>query len=119
MNTETRDSITQGTDATDLSPTAIFGLLADARRRRALRYLSRTVGATDLDDLAAELALREGEASASRRDRIRASLFHVHLPKLRDAGVVRYDAERGTVERRSRRDQLEPYLSLAAADEAR
>ena len=119
MNTETRESIAQGTDATDLSPTAIFGLLADDRRRRALGYLSRTVGATDLDDLADELALREGDPSDGRRDRIRASLFHTHLPKLRDAGVVRYDAERGTVERRDGRDQFEPYLTLAAADEAR
>ncbi|WP_435179953.1 DUF7344 domain-containing protein [Halorussus sp. AFM4] len=118
MNTGTRESI-QGTDETDLSPTAIFGLLADDRRRRALRYLSRTAGGTDLDDLAAELALREGDASDRRRDRIRASLFHTHLPKLRDAGVVRYDPERGTVERPPGRDPFEPYLALAAADEAR
>jgi DNA-binding transcriptional ArsR family regulator len=119
MRTETTKSITQSTDATDLSPTAIFGLLADDHRLHALDYLSRRVGAVSFEELADRLAVREGDDSDDRRDRIRASLVHHHLPRLADTGVVRYDPERGTVELRDASDRLRPYLQLAAADEAR
>ncbi|MFC7081117.1 DUF7344 domain-containing protein [Halorussus caseinilyticus] len=119
MRTDTTESTTQGTAVTDLSPTDIFGLLADDRRWYALRSLSRRVGSASVDELADELALREGARLSERRDRIRTSLHHHHLPRLCDAGVVRYDAERGTVELLDARDRLAPYLELADADELR
>jgi DNA-binding transcriptional ArsR family regulator len=122
MRTETTKSVTQSTDATDLSPTAIFGLLADDHRLYALDYPSQRVGAVSFEELADRLAVREGSDSddrRDRRDRIRASLVHHHLPRLADTGIVRYDPERGTVELRDASDRLRPYLQLAAADEAR
>lgn len=71
-------------------------LLASARRRAVLRYLAGRPGdLVSVADLADRLA--SGEPTASRRE-VATSLHHVHLPKLADAGVIRYDPERWRVE---------------------
>lgn len=118
MRIDTTESSPRRTDPAELSPTTIFRLLADGRRRDALSYLSRRVGPTDVDELAAWLAAREGDPSHDRRERIVADLHHCHLPRLLDAGVVRYDPERRTVQRLAVADQLEPYLALSAGEDA-
>ena len=67
-----------------------FGLLAD-RRRRAVVEVLRTaprgsLAASDLVDAVAAVC----EADA---DDLAPTLYHRHLPKLDEAGVVDYDAE--------------------------
>lgn len=112
--TKTQDTdVTERTDS-DLPTTTIFGLLANHRRQLALQYLTSTVGAVPLRELADQMALWEGEHTKERCERICTSLIHVHLPKLADAGVVRYDANRETVELEETVDQLRPFLDLAA-----
>ena len=88
-------------------------MLLDEQRRDALYYLSQKVGAVSLDDLAAQLALRDGDPSGARLEAIAAGFYHTHLPKLIEAAVVRYDPDAGTVERRSAAAALDPYLELA------
>lgn len=119
MRTETTESATSRIDVSDLSQTTVFELLADERRRYALHHLSRAVGAVELADLAEQIALREGDTSPDRRDRVLAGLYHRHLPKLTDAGVVAYDPERETVELRDAADRLAPHLELSAVDDLR
>ena len=117
MRSETRESDASGIDNYDLSPTAIFGLLTDERRRYALHYLSTTVGAVSLDDLAEQIALWEGTPTTNRYERILTDLYHRHLPRLTDAGVVRYDPERETVELLDAADRVSPFLKLVARDD--
>ncbi|MFB6303982.1 MAG: hypothetical protein ABEH47_02350 [Haloferacaceae archaeon] len=74
-----------------------LGLLADARRRRILHRIAETADGTTLDRLANDLE-RTGDANR-KPDAVRIELHHVHLPKLRDANVIEYDAARGTVRR--------------------
>lgn len=116
MRTETTKPAASNIDTTELSPTTLFELLADERRRYALHYLSRKVGAVDLSELAEQIALWEGEPTRDRYDRVLTGLYHHHLPKLTDVGVVRYDDECETVELREG-DQLAPYLKLSVADD--
>lgn len=73
-------------DADDLLKT-----LADDRRRRTLRILWDADGAVSLADLADEITRRE-RASVSETPSdskgVQTALYHVHLPKLADAGLV-------------------------------
>lgn len=75
-----------------LSADTTFSLLADGQRRRVLAYLSEMQGETaDVGDLA------EHVADEVDRRRALTALYHVHLPKLADAGVVEYDRRSETV----------------------
>ena len=104
-------------DSVYLSAVTIFPLLADQRRRRVLHHLSRRVGRVSLEDLAAQIALWEDTTSKEHVDRIQASLYHGHLPRLVDGGLIRFDPERRTVVRRDALDCVQPYLALAVADD--
>ena len=115
MKTKTPDTSVSSTDTPDLTPTTVFGLLANTRRRYVLHYLSQTVGAVSFDDLAEQIALWEDDPTYDRYERILTGLYHTHLPKLADAGVVRYDVERETVELLETADALMPHLELATA----
>ena len=117
MRTETTEPAASSIDTTELSATTLFELLADDRRRYALHYLSRKVGAVDLSELAEQIALQEGEPTRDHYDRVLTGLYHRHLPRLTDAGVVRYDPERETVELRDEEERLAPYLKLSVADD--
>ena len=112
MTTDTSNVEPRGGTAS-LSTDAIFELLLDEHRRGALEYLSRTVGAVSIDELTAQLAIRDGDRTRDRRDAIRTRFHHSHLPKLLETGVVRYDPAAGTIERRAAAASLDPYLELA------
>lgn len=82
---------------------AIFRALSDPVRRHVLYYLQVHEDAT-VDELATAITGWRGARSIGGstephdRDQMVASLYHTHLPKLADSGVVRYDREDGRVE---------------------
>lgn len=118
MKTTTPDlSANSSTENTDLSPDALFAVLSDGRRRYALRYLSQKVGAVALTDLAEQIAIWEDTLTQDRFERVLTGLYHVHLPKLTEVGLVRYDAERETVELLEPAAQVTAHLDLVATEE--
>lgn len=78
--------------------TPIYESLADDTRRTLLQFLTQTTGTVDVADVA-EYLLEMSDQSriAERADRIDLRLYHVHLPRLADAGLVQWDADRETV----------------------
>lgn len=100
-------------DSRPRSLNAIFELLVAERRRYVLYALCRRDEPVSAADLADEVARDE----TAETDTVAATLHHVHLPKLAEAGVVTYDAEAETVELAALPRRLERYLDLAAADE--
>lgn len=87
------------------SPSALsdderYRLLSAERRRTAVDVLEERTLPIGLDDLAAAIAEREADdtADADAVERVAISLHHVHLPKLVDAGVIRYDPESNRIE---------------------
>lgn len=104
---------TAGSIDTDCSTTAIFDVLADERRQLTLHYLSQTVGAVHLSDLADQISLWEGEHTQDRYERVATSLVHIHLPKMTEAGLVRYDSETDVISLREPGDQCLPILEAA------
>ena len=66
-------------------------------------------------DLAVEVAAREAETTVDEVTleivkRVHLSLHHSHVPKLADANLVRFDADRGTVELAEPASRLDRYL---------
>lgn len=88
---------------TDVRSTdTIHDLLSSRRRRHVVVALSERNPPIALRELAAAVASREAETdsnevSAEVTDEITVALHHVHLPKLDDADIVDYDAERNAV----------------------
>lgn len=98
MNTQTNDPNGPDTPEADLTPTRLFGIFAHPRRQYTLEYLSSTIGAVAIDDLAEFIALREAQTTHDHNERILTGLGHVHLPTLADAGLIQFDLDRETVE---------------------
>ncbi len=79
-----------------------FELLANSRRRLFIQVM-RTFGETvTLPDAAEAVAAREtgrsvAELSAERIARVYISLYHDHLPRLVEHGLLEYDQERDLV----------------------
>lgn len=88
-------------DRPPVAPDALFGALADFRRRNALTTLLAH-GELPLPDLADEVTVAERDRPLSDVDPetvldVYLSLYHTHVPKLADAGLVAYDQERDFV----------------------
>ncbi|GAA0672431.1 hypothetical protein ACFQDG_05795 [Natronoarchaeum mannanilyticum] len=82
--------------------------LANVRRRLALDCLPSRGESAALAELARRVAVSEAEGttdavSEERIERVKRTLYHVHLPKLDDVGLVAFDADERTVERAATR----------------
>lgn len=76
--------------------------LSHRRRRHVLQCLEEERTPLTLAELANEVTKRDREAtqsgiSAEETEKIRVSLYHLHLPKLGDADLVAYDREEDSV----------------------
>ena len=80
----------------------VLQLLADRRRRLTLAVLRRHGESLSLPDVADEVAVHERgrplpEISPETVTEIYTSIYHDHLPRLVEAGLVSYDQERDLV----------------------
>ena len=81
---------------------AVADGLSNARRRETLAVLRDAGAPLALADLAADLVEREAGPAAGAPDydaiqRWCVMLYHTHVPKLADAGLVEFDADRRIV----------------------
>ncbi|WP_458184951.1 DUF7344 domain-containing protein [Haladaptatus sp. NG-WS-4] len=97
FETETQSS----NETFDGSIETIFDVLGDSRRRRVLSSLHKESRPVPIADLARHLVDQETDtttdAPSDAVERVEIQLYHVHLPKMADAGFVRYDPESGMV----------------------
>lgn len=96
LNEMTRPSVSPTLPASEW-----YSVLAVKRRRLALDILAEAATAITLDELAAEIAAREGESNTADEETIEhvtVALHHTHLPKLVDAGIIHYDPDDHLIE---------------------
>ena len=87
----------EGDNAVTPSTDLLFELLAD-RRRHILHCLTdQPDGVAGFTDLVDAVVGHEPETDAGDRETVRTNLYHVHLPKLAEAGVIDYDTRSETV----------------------
>jgi hypothetical protein len=101
-----------------LSKNELFHLISTTRRREVIRYLLETGGQVGLPKLARHVAALEYETSVedvtqAQYQRIYIPLYQSHLPKLDEAGVIRYDSTKGLVEPTTQLNAFAPYLKLS------
>lgn len=99
----------------------VLASLANERRRLTLRVLKDRDVPMARADLAREIAAYEidEEADPETVADLLASLHHVHLPKLEDAGLVEYDTADGTVAYVGHPALNEDWLDFRARDAPR
>jgi hypothetical protein len=105
-----------------LSKGDIFDILRNQRRRFVLHYLLHCDTSGDLGEIATQIAAWEAdtgveEVSSKQRKCVYTTLQQSHLPKMDNADVVDYDANRGTVQRTEHTEKLNVYLEIVPADE--
>lgn len=87
---------------TDEEIDRLLRVLADTHRRYALKYLRTRSESVTVTALAEEIADRDqaipsDPVEQDAIERISLALCHVHVPKLADSNLVRYDEDRETV----------------------
>lgn len=107
-----------------LSPATISDLLSHRRRRYALYYLVGCDYAASVDELVEQVAVWETETCAPDvpdevYERVHTDMYHVHLPKLAEAGAIDYDPDSDLVILADGIDRLRVQLYAAAEREAR
>jgi hypothetical protein len=100
---------------------AVFKLLSSQRRRHVLHCLREHDAPIELSDVAEEVAAREqgispAEVSEEEARQIHLVLYHTHVPKLKDANVVRYDQRADTVALSVDAGLLERYADLLGVE---
>lgn len=112
----------------DRSLDIAFDVLSDRRRRHILASLRDRGREIAISELAEDIAARDTgvfrgevpphanetrmEGAEDRVQELTASLYHVHIPKLEDAGIVEYDPDRDVVRPTASTQQVEHILGL-------
>lgn len=91
-----------GHDAPAETVDEAFALLSDRRRRLLIEVMRTYDEAVTLPDAAEEVAIRETGHGVTnippeRVTEVYLSLYHDHMPRLVDAGLLEYDQERDLV----------------------
>jgi hypothetical protein len=103
-------------DARQLSDSELFHLLHTSRRRKTIQYLLERGEPVYLSTLARNVAALEHETPTEKvtpeqYQRVYIPLYQAHLPKLDEAGVIKYDQSRGLIEPTEQLKIFHPYLS--------
>lgn len=82
----------------------VFDVLRNRRRRDVLRYLVETDEQATISELAETIAAREcdkpvAQITSQERKRVYIGLYQGHLPKMDDYGAIKYNQQRGTIDR--------------------
>lgn len=92
----------------------LFNLLADRRRRYTLYCLDKYETPMALADLTDEIVRIELDAMPTAvpevREQVYTHLYHRHLPKLKEANLVRFDLRENLVSLGPDADKVRPYL---------
>ena len=100
-----------------LPESAVYDVLANSRRRGAIRHLTDTAGGrtVSLHELSEAIATAEtGQSPPPQlcRESVYNSLHQTHLPKLAELGIVEYNLEERTVGVRHSAREVDRYLEL-------
>lgn len=86
----------------------VMEILADVYRRRVLvEMLDHNPQNANDAQLPADVIIADDDLAA-----LRTQIRHVHLPKLEDAGLVKWDCEANVLRRGPRFEEIRPLLKL-------
>jgi len=111
------DGTTDAEPPETLTKGTVFQTLSNTRRRYVVHDLLQHEEPRELGALAKQVAAWENEktiqqVTSAERRRVYNALQQVHLPRMDEDGLVRYDAARGTVEPTAELVDLRVYLEI-------
>ncbi|WP_435099666.1 DUF7344 domain-containing protein [Halorubrum sp. N11] len=74
----------------------IYAALANSDRRDLLRYL-KTVQVTQIEDVVQQLLKRESGSAEEESDAMMIKLYHKHLPKVEEAGLLTWNSQQNQI----------------------
>lgn len=106
----------------NLSKGEVFEVLRNQRRRYVLQYLKQDERPIELGDLAQQVAAWEYETNLDgvtpeQRKRVYTTLQQTHLPKMDEAGILRFDSDSGVIESTARTRDISVYLEIVPGHE--
>lgn len=101
------------------SVNTIFETLTNPGRRYVLTYLLQSEGFVTVSELVDYVTTRTDSSMTDRgfRRKVTVELSHTHLPKLEEAGFIKYNMERQLVTPTELTRLTEPYLRIALAQQ--
>lgn len=110
-------------DSSDgLTADELFHILADDRRRATISLLATVEGSVELASLAERILDERGDGQSAEEEqalRVYMSLYHSHIPKMEEAGLVSYSQHDDTVSPTDGLDDAIKLLRLVATDSER
>lgn len=97
----------------------VFGVLADRHRRIIVASLLESDNSVPVDALVTDLVLHADvpvEETGDARTQIATRLHHVHLPKLAEADLLKWDREHAVVAPTDYLPPLAPFVETATLD---
>ncbi|WP_266074820.1 DUF7344 domain-containing protein [Haladaptatus caseinilyticus] len=96
-----------------------YDLFGHPYRRTILALLDDREMPVSMSELVDELIVAEygGEITARDKENVEISLYHVHLPKLADFGVINFDYEHGHVTEKAGFDDGEAWPDWIDSEE--
>jgi hypothetical protein len=106
----------------EFSREVVFEMLSNQRRRYVIHYLLETDEESELREIARAVAAWENDkrpeaVTSQERRRAYNALQQAHLPKMDDAGLIRFDSSRGTISASEDLDDLQVYLEIVPGNE--
>jgi len=100
----------------------LFEVLSNRRRRYAVHAIKQEGEAVKLGDIAERVAsweydVAKSELSYDERKRVYTALQQSHLPTMDDAGIVKYNKERGIIEPKPALKDADVYLDIVQGSE--
>ena len=94
----------------------VLDLCREKQRRIVLAVLAEQQRSLTTDDLVKMIVTHNHrtpltEVSGETVARIKTALYHIHIPRLEEAGFIEYDSERQLVDPTAEFDRGEPHLS--------
>lgn len=101
----------------DLDTDALFEVLSDPARRFVVACLHEYANPMALADVADELAVwkYDTEITDIPADEVKSiyiTLYHAHIPKMADAGIVKYSQERDAVALAEIGEEISAHMTL-------
>lgn len=101
--------------ADEMIQNRLYEALAHPFRRTVLQALSTTP--LTIDELTSQVVRdSDAEDDDDERTRVLTSLYHVHLPKLEDAGIVEWDDHSVSINKHIRKTSISVDVSSSGFD---
>lgn len=101
--------------STSLSSDLVYDILKNPYRRSAIELLGKSDGEMHVEELSSKIAeMQQGPEVETRQTskgaQIYAELYETHLPKLEQAGFIKFDKSRGVIRVQEKFTDFRPYL---------